>query len=88
MAAAWLRAKRCLPLLICASPAVRAQFQRTGQLPRQISGQILAHGISTAFEFALLFALLALVISLVVIQARPASPPRDAGTSVPSETAA
>jgi predicted MFS family arabinose efflux permease len=71
-----------------ASPAVRAQFQRTGQLPRQISTQILAHGISTAFEFAVLFALLALVISLVVIQARPAGRPRDAGTQVPSETAA
>jgi hypothetical protein len=35
-----------------------------------------------------LFALLALVISLVVIQARPTGPPRDAGTPVPSETAA
>jgi len=74
--------------LASASPAVRAQFQRTGQLPRQISAQILAHGISTALEFAVLFALLALVISLVVIQARPAGPPRDAGTPVPSETAA
>jgi len=73
--------------LATASPAARAQFQRTGQLPRQISAQILAHGISTAFQFAVLFALLALVISLVVIQGRPAGPPRDAGTPVPSETA-
>jgi len=74
--------------LATASPAARAQFQRTGQLPGQISAQILAHGISTAFEFAVLFALLALVISLVVIQARPAGPPRDAGRPVPSETEA
>ena len=73
--------------LASAPPAARAQFQRTGQLPRQISAQILAHGISTAFQFAVLFALLALVISLVVIQARPTGPPRDAGTPVPSETA-
>jgi EmrB/QacA subfamily drug resistance transporter len=71
-----------------ATPALRAQFQQTGQLPRQVSAQILAHGISTAFQFAVLFALLALVISLVVIQARPTGPPRDAGTPVPSETAA
>jgi len=71
-----------------ASPAARAQFERTGQLPRQISAQILAHGISTAFQFAVLFALLALVTSLVVIRARPAGPPRDAGTPVPSETGA
>jgi EmrB/QacA subfamily drug resistance transporter len=70
--------------LATASPAARAQFQRTGQLPPQISVEILAHGISTAFEFAVL----ALVISLVVIQARPAGPPRDAGTPVPSETEA
>jgi len=74
--------------LASASPAMRAQFQRTGQLPHQISAQILAHGISTAFRFAVLFALLALVISLVVIRARPAGPPRDAGAPVPSETAA
>jgi len=74
--------------LATASPAVRTQFQRTGQLPPQISAEILAHGISTAFQFAVLFALLALVISLVVIQARPTGPPRDAGTPVPSETAA
>ncbi|HEV8649207.1 MAG TPA: MFS transporter, partial [Actinomycetes bacterium] len=74
--------------LATASPAARAQFQRTGQLPGQISAEILAHGISTAFQFAVLFALLALVISLVVIQARPTGPPRDAGTPVPSETVA
>jgi hypothetical protein len=74
--------------LATASPAVRAQFQRTGQLPGQISAQILAHGISTAFEFAVLFMLLALVISLVVIQAHPTGPPRDADTPVPNETEA
>jgi EmrB/QacA subfamily drug resistance transporter len=56
--------------LSTASPAARAQFQRTGQLPASVSHQVLAHGISTAFEFAVLFALVALVISLVVIRSR------------------
>jgi EmrB/QacA subfamily drug resistance transporter len=53
-----------------ATPAAGAQFQRTGQLPASVSHQVLAHGISTAFEFAVLFALAALIISLVVIRTR------------------
>jgi hypothetical protein len=56
--------------LSTASPAARAQFQRTGQLPASVGHQALAQGISTAFEFAVLFALAALVISLVVIRSR------------------
>jgi hypothetical protein len=57
--------------LSTATPAARAQFQRTGQLPASVSHQVLAHGISVAFEFAVLFALAALVVSLVVIRTRP-----------------
>jgi EmrB/QacA subfamily drug resistance transporter len=64
--------------LATATPAQRAQFQRTGQVPTAVSHQVLAHGISVAFEFAVLFALAALVISLVVIRATPAGPPGDA----------
>ena len=61
--------------LATATSAARAQFQRTGQLPASVSHQVLAHGISVAFEFAALFALAALIVSVVVIRARPSEPP-------------
>ncbi len=54
-----------------ATPQLRAHFQQTGQLPPPYAGNVLAHGISTAFELGALFAALALVVSLVVIRARP-----------------
>jgi EmrB/QacA subfamily drug resistance transporter len=60
--------------LATASPQVRAQFQRTGRLPGQVTSEILAHGISRAFMFAALFALIALVVSIVVIQGTPRQP--------------
>jgi EmrB/QacA subfamily drug resistance transporter len=60
--------------LATAPPQLRAQFQQTGLLPRQVTSQILAHGISRAFMFAALFALIALVISIVVIQGTPGQP--------------
>ena len=50
-----------------------AQFRQTGQLPATIAHQILAHGISTAFQLAAAFAALALAVALVVIQPRPAT---------------
>jgi EmrB/QacA subfamily drug resistance transporter len=49
---------------------LQAQFQQTGQLPAPYADQVLAHGISTAFELAAVFAVLALVVSLVVIRTR------------------
>jgi EmrB/QacA subfamily drug resistance transporter len=52
------------------APDLRAAFQQTGQLPAQIAHQVLAHGISTAFEIAAVFALIALVVSVLVIRAR------------------
>src|SRR5215213_1360680 len=55
-----------------ASSELQARFQQTGQLPAQYAHQVLAHGISTAFQLAAVFAVLALVVSLVVIRARPA----------------
>jgi len=53
-----------------ASPQLRAQFQQTGQLPAAYADQVLAHGISTAFQLAVVFAALALAVSLLVIRAR------------------
>ena len=55
-------------LLSSGPPQLQAQFQQTGQLPAPYAEQVLAHGISTAFELAALFAVLALVVSLVVIR--------------------
>ena len=55
-----------------ASSELQARFQQTGQLPAQYAHQVLAHGISTAFQLAAVFAVLALLVSLVVIRTRPA----------------
>ena len=49
-----------------------AQFRQTGQLPATIAHQVLAHGISTAFQLAVVFAALALAVAVVVI--RPERP--------------
>ena len=48
-----------------------ARFRQTGQLPAAIADQILAHGISTAFQLAVAFAALALAVALVVIRPQP-----------------
>ena len=53
-----------------APPEAQAQFQQTGQLPAPWAHQILAHGISTSFQLAVVFAAMALAIALLVI--RPA----------------
>jgi MFS family permease len=55
-----------------ATPELQAQFQRTHQLPAPYAENVLAHGISTAFELAVVFAALALVVSMVVIRTRAA----------------
>jgi EmrB/QacA subfamily drug resistance transporter len=55
-----------------ASSELRAQFQQTGQLPARYAHQVLAHGISTAFQLAALFAVLALAVAMVVIRTSPA----------------
>ena len=49
-----------------------ARFRQTGQLPATIAHQVLAHGISTAFQLAVVFAALALAVAVVVI--RPERP--------------
>jgi EmrB/QacA subfamily drug resistance transporter len=56
-----------------ASSELQAQFQQTGRLPAAVADQVLAHGISTAFQLAVVFALLALAVALVVIRAGSAS---------------
>jgi EmrB/QacA subfamily drug resistance transporter len=58
--------------LASASSQLQAQFQRTGRLPAPYADQVLAHGISTAFQLAVVFAALALAVALVVIRTRPA----------------
>jgi len=53
-----------------ATPQLRAQFQQTGRLPAAYADQVLAHGISTAFQLSVVFAALALAVAAVVIRAR------------------
>ena len=48
-----------------------AQFRQTGRLPAAIAHQVLAHGISTALQLAVLFAALALAVALLVIRPQP-----------------
>jgi EmrB/QacA subfamily drug resistance transporter len=56
--------------LATAPPEAQAQFQQTGQLPAPYADQVLAHGISTSFQLAVVFAALALAVALVVVRAR------------------
>jgi EmrB/QacA subfamily drug resistance transporter len=67
--------------LASAPSALQAQFQQTGRLPGPWADQVLAHGISTAFQLAVVFALLALAVALVVIRAR--SPEEVEAVAVP-----
>jgi EmrB/QacA subfamily drug resistance transporter len=53
-----------------APPQLRAQFRQTGQLPAAYADQVLAHGISTAFQLSVVFAALALAVAVVVIRTR------------------
>jgi EmrB/QacA subfamily drug resistance transporter len=55
-----------------ASPEQRAQFERTGQLPRPYADQVLTDGISPAFVTAAVFAVIGALIAAVVIQVRAA----------------
>jgi predicted MFS family arabinose efflux permease len=55
-------------LLQSASPEDQARFRQTGQLPAALADQVLAHGISTAFQLAVVFAALALAIALAVVR--------------------
>jgi len=70
-----------------ATPAMRAQFQQSGQLPQPFAGQVLAHGIATAFEFAALFAVAALIVSLLVVRGTPSRSPEGTTAQPASDTA-
>jgi predicted MFS family arabinose efflux permease len=61
-------ASQVATLLATAPPDAQAQFQQTGQLPPAYADQVLAHGISTAFQLAVVFATLALAVALTVIR--------------------
>ncbi|MFD9794664.1 MFS transporter [Streptomyces sp. NPDC059070] len=67
-----------------ATPAQRVLFQRTGQLPRPWSDQVLASGVSTAFIVAAIFAIVAAVIALLAIQVRPSDLARLQGGTPPT----
>jgi hypothetical protein len=54
--------------LASAPPEAQSQFRQTGRLPAALADQVLAHGISTAFQLAVVFAALALAVALVVIR--------------------
>jgi MFS family permease len=57
-----------------APPEAQAQFQQTSQLPAPWADQILAHGISTSFQLAVVFAALAFVVAVAVIRPRRPEP--------------
>ena len=63
-------ASQVAQLLRGGPPEAQAQLQQTGQLPAALADQVLAHGISTAFQLSVVFAALALAVALVVIRTR------------------
>jgi Major Facilitator Superfamily len=63
-------AEQVRQFLADAPPQLRAQFQQTGQLPAEYANQILAHGISTSFQLAVVFAALAALVAVLVIRTR------------------
>ncbi|MEV8326875.1 MFS transporter [Kitasatospora sp. NPDC056731] len=58
-----------------ATPEQAARFRATGKLPAPYSSEVLAHGISRAFDMGLAFAVLAALIALFVIRADREAPP-------------
>ncbi|MEU2744865.1 MFS transporter [Streptomyces collinus] len=66
-----------------ATPAERIQFERTGQLPKPWSDEILTAGVSAAFIMAAIFTAVAALIALLVIQVRPSDLERLKGGAGP-----
>ncbi|MEY9964485.1 EmrB/QacA subfamily drug resistance transporter [Streptacidiphilus sp. MAP12-16] len=56
-----------------ATPQQIAAFRHSGQLPKPYANQVLAQGISSAFEMGLVFALMAAVIAVFVIKTKRAA---------------
>ncbi|MFB7177838.1 MFS transporter [Streptomyces sp. NPDC056257] len=67
-----------------ATPAQRAAFQQTGQVPKPWSDQILTSGISAAFVVAAMFTLVGAAIALFAIQVRPSDLERLQGNHTPA----
>ncbi|MFI6856625.1 MFS transporter [Streptomyces sp. NPDC050416] len=66
-----------------ATPAERLRFERTGQLPKPWSDEILTAGVSASFIMAAIFTAIAALIALIVIQVRPSDLDRLKGGAGP-----
>ncbi|WP_414719248.1 MFS transporter [Streptomyces sp.] len=66
-----------------ATPVEKLQFQRTGQLPRPFSDEVLTSGVSAAFVAAAIFTVVAAVIAVLAIQVRPSDLARLQGGVAP-----
>ncbi|WP_299531566.1 MFS transporter [uncultured Streptomyces sp.] len=73
-----------------ATPAQRAEFRSTGELPGRWGDEVLAAGVSQAFVVAAILAVLAAVIALFVIQVRASDLERlkGGGVGTPAPAAA
>ncbi|WP_420803244.1 MFS transporter [Streptomyces spiramyceticus] len=54
-----------------ASPAERAKFEQTGQLPPPWADEVLTSGVSAAFIVAAVFTVVAAIVAVIAIQVRP-----------------
>jgi EmrB/QacA subfamily drug resistance transporter len=70
-----------------ATPAERAVFRHTGQLPGVWGDHVLTSGITTAFLVAAAFTIVSALIALFVIQVRPSDLERLQGSADPAEVA-
>ncbi|MFF5982626.1 MFS transporter [Streptomyces olindensis] len=66
-----------------ATPAERLRFERTEQLPKPWSDEILTAGVSASFIMAAIFTAVAALIALIVIQVRPSDLERLKGGAGP-----
>jgi hypothetical protein len=69
------------------TPQQLAQFKRTGQLPAPYASDVLAHGISRAYEMGTVFGVIALLIALVVISPRRGRLPTAPAAAAPDTAA-
>jgi EmrB/QacA subfamily drug resistance transporter len=76
-------AKQIPAFLAQATPAERAVFSHTGQLPPPWGAEVLTSGISSAFVMAAIFTAIAALIAVVVIQVRPSDLERLKGGAPP-----
>lgn len=72
--------------LSTATPAQRAEFQRTHQLPQQYADKVLTSGIADAFVAAACMGLLAALVAALVIQVRASDLARLQGATESSDT--